>query len=261
MERIDFGMRSKAISIQRANCADNVMGRAILIDPNPAVKHIAWLTANKQDGTEIKRGVEVDQTQAIALKTIPRTTYFFLIARLNTDLRGNVVGDDITVEYLQLSSNVYEEFCDSAKELKDFSHITLTKKVRKPGDTYGYIKPSASQQDIPKSVVDKVNMMRNQEGFVAAMWQMVDMDSSMTLEGWKELLKANNIEASIPALPSDNSSQRQIQSNQRIQNPQLAAPQSNPAADVTAPQNDFGFNGGNDFGSDGNDFGTDNDFE
>lgn len=187
MENISFGERAKSATIDRANCADNVIGRAILLDPNPAVKNIAWVSTFKGD-TEIKRGVEVTQEQAVELRVIPRVTYFFLIARLNTDMKGNVFGDDIKVEYLQLSANVYEDFCDSAQEMRGFTSIVLKKKVRKPGDTYGFIQPSASQQEVPKSILEKVQKMRDTEGLLPAMWNMVDMASSITYKEWLKIL-------------------------------------------------------------------------
>lgn len=214
MQRIQLGDRVRSLSIPRTQVANGTKGRAVIIDPNPVVKQIAYDAVHK-------RRVEVDQEACIKYKLTPRANFFMLIGRLNTDMKGNVVDEDFQIEYLQMSETVYNEFADEAQEQGHFDVLLLTKKSRGENDQYGWVKPTASHQEIPQGILDKVEQMRNTPGLIDGIWQMIDQETSLTLEQYEEFLQ--NEEA--------NGGQVASRPQQRIaQNPRAAAPQQRIAA-------------------------------
>lgn len=214
MQQVPLGQKVKALGINRSNVADGQTGRAVLIDPNPRFKYIAF-------DDKLKRRVEVNQDMVIKYGLSPITYYFYLIARLNTDLNGNVVGTKMVVEYLQLSENVNNEFADSVRALKGFSQLILNKVAKKGNDgrDFGYIKPIPSQEDLDPEIIQNIEKLRAEPGAIDAMWMLVDRASSITPEEYVEL-KEN------PA---------QIQGGQQNYR-QVAAPAS-PRPQIDAPTN------------------------
>lgn len=189
MQHVDFGTKVKAIEVGRTQCAENVAGRAIVLDPSPAVKQCAWLEGVNAKGEPVKRSVELNQDEAIRFRATPRVNYYMLIARLNTDMNGNVVGDDIVVEYLQMSAKVYDDFIEACESIGNYTTIKLKKEVRKPGDTYGYVKPiPANNVQVSPEVLAKVEKMRNTPQFLESLWFMVDSATSITVAAWQELI-------------------------------------------------------------------------
>lgn len=182
MQQVPLGQKVKALGINRSNVADGQTGRAVLIDPNPRFKYIAF-------DDKLKRRVEVNQDMVIKYGLSPITYYFYLIARLNTDLNGNVVGTKMVVEYLQLSENVNNEFADSVRALKGFSQLILNKVAKKGNDgrDFGYIKPIPSQEDLDPEIIQNIEKLRAEPGAIDAMWMLVDRASSITPEEYVEL--------------------------------------------------------------------------
>lgn len=234
MQKIDFGSKVKELSISRANCADNVDGRCVLIDPSPRVKQCAWLTA-VINGKEFKRSVEVNQEEAIEFKAMPRVNYYFLIARLNTDMKGNVVGSDFVVEYLQLSSSVYNDFIEACEEVGNkFTSLKLKKVIRKPGDTFGYVKPIPAQNiEIPKETIAKIKALREHKA-LESLWTFVDAQTSITAKQWRELVG----ESAQPALGNEAQSHPALEN--RVSTPVAEKqPVSPQASESFAKENDF----------------------
>ena len=193
MEAIQMGTKIKSIGINRANVADNAKGRAVLLDPNPRVKHVAY------DNT-IKRAVEVTQDDVIKYGFNPRTNYYFLIARMNTDMEGTIVGDKIIVEYVQLAQSVYDEYIESLEENGKGNSILL-KKVAK-GD-YSYVTVKPSQQNLPQGVVEAVRAMRKDAAMLETMWQLVDKATSISVADYEKMLQAANGVAPVQQIQAD----------------------------------------------------------
>lgn len=214
--------------------ADGQTGRAVLIDPNPRFKYIAY-------DDKMRRRVEVNQDMVIKYGLSPITYYFYLIARLNTDLNGNVVGTKMVVEYLQLSESVNNEFADSIRALKGFSQIILNKVTKKGGDgkDFGYIKPIPSQEDLDAEIVENIKKIQDEPGAVDAMWMLIDRSSSITAQEYEEL--KNN-----PQLATAQGYQQVAPPAQRQQ---IQAPTSAPAPSMPQVVDGFGaeFNDGSDF--------------
>lgn len=239
MQQISLGQRVRAISIPRTQVANGVKGRAIIIDPNPRVKQIAY-------DAERRRRVEVDQDACIKYHLTARVTYFLLIGRLNTDMKGNVVDSDMQVEYLSMSESTYNKFADSAVEMGDFSGLLLKKESRGDNDQYGFVLPTPSNAKIPQEIYDKVEKMRNTPGVVESIWQLIDQDTSLSLEQYEKLLESeeqqpNNSHMITGSVPQPRARLAAPQQS----TPQLSQPQNTQEVQAKEVKDDFS---GDDFG-------------
>lgn len=184
MQKIPLGTKARSLGVNRSNVADGQTGRAVLLDPNPRFTYIAY------DET-IRKRVKVNQDMVIKYGLSPITYYFYLIARLNTDLNGNVVGDKIVVEYLRLSENVNNDFADAIMELGEFTQLKLTKVSKKgaQGQDFGYIKPIPSNQPVDSRILETIEKIRSDEKAIETMWAFIDRDTAITAEEY-EVLKS-----------------------------------------------------------------------
>lgn len=219
MKKVKIGTRVNRLGINRLQVGEGCICRALLLDPDPQVKYIAYDEARK-------RRVEVDQDMCIKYGLRPMTTFYYLVAKLNTDQQGHVIGDKFVVEYLQLSENLNNELADLIEEQgmpKSFQ-LTKVKKVGEGGRDYSYVKPIPSQKDFNenKSLWAKINELRNNSEFIAKAWQMIDMDTSMTKTQYLELLASENGQGQ-QALPPQQQ-QRQLPGNPQPPQHEQSAP-------------------------------------
>lgn len=192
MQKIQLGTKVKPLGINRVDVAEGFKCRAVLLDPDPRVKFIAW-------SEQFKRKIEVDQEMVIKYGLRPMTTYYYLVAKLNTDMNSNIVNNQFTVEYLQLSDNVNSEFVDAIQENKNFTSLTLTKiKKMADGKDFSYIKVIPSTIDLPEGLQKELDSIRNTEGAVDAMWQLVDASTSINREQYEKLLAESTSQVSQP---------------------------------------------------------------
>lgn len=237
-----------------------------MLDPNPAMKHIAY-------DDKLKRRVEVvSQSMCIKYKLSPSPTFYYLVAKLNTDLNGNVIGDSFVVEYLQLSESINNEFADAIQEQGVGKSISLQKVKKTSGDgrDFSYIKPTNSMYGIDDnpSLLKKINDLRNNKEFIDGCWKMIDAETSINEQEYVALLAGENSEIQAhsgsqrtqelpgsqrtPALPGS-------QRTQTPSNPQQEVSPMTTVGDDFAKSNDFedggSFDAGDDLGS-----GFDNDF-
>lgn len=236
MRSVQIGTRVKPLGIQRLSVGEGQKCRAVLIDPNPQMKYVAY-------DENVKRRVEVDQDMVIKYGLRASATFYYLVAKLNTDLNGNVIGDQFVVEYLQLSENLNNEFSENLMEqggvVKSLS-LKYVKKTGANGRDFSYIKPTVSAWEPEGSLADKINQLRSNPDFISKCWMMVDADTSITKEAYEKLLAGGT----TPQQPA-----RQIPPAQAAR-PALSAsqPTSSPMPQVPdnfAEVNDFG--GGDDF--------------
>lgn len=196
MEQVAFGTRVRSMSIPRCDVANGMKGRAVMIDPNVAVKQIAYDDVNKCR-------VEItSQEESIELKLAPRATFYLLIARLNTDMQGNVASPDFQVEYVQMAESVYNDFLDQAEQVGTFQSLLLQKFSRSASDQYGYVKPIAApayDAQIPQEVYDRIESMRNTPGVLEGIWAMIDQATSLTVEQYRQRLANNEQNGGAPA--------------------------------------------------------------
>jgi hypothetical protein len=242
MQQVPIGTRVSRLGIQRLSVGEGAKCRAILLDPNPRVKYIAY-------DENLRRRVEVDEEMCIKYALRPSTTFFYLVAKLNTDLNGNVIGDKFTVEYLQLSENLNNDLSDLIAEQgtpKSFS-LTKVKKTGEGGKDFSYIKVTPSQQGFEdnKSLHQNLDKLRETPNFIETCWAMIDADTSLNREQYEKLL-ANPQGAPAIAAPQARP-QQQLPGAQAPKNPVGSAMPQAPAD--FAQQNDFGggFGDGDDF--------------
>lgn len=185
--QVPLGQKIESITINRSNVAEGFPGRAVMLGDNCVFGKI--LTYDDR----IKRSVEVDQDAILKYGFDKVFTYYYiLIARLNTDNRGNVVSDDVTVEYLRLSENQWDELTTSMNEMGSFSSLLLTKVTKKGsgGKDYSYVEVKLSNySEIPESVFAKVDKMVNTPDFIQNVWNMVDVATSISIQTYEEKLK------------------------------------------------------------------------
>jgi hypothetical protein len=193
MEKVALGTKVNRLGIQRLSCAVGATCRAILLDKEACMKHVAY-------DESIGRTVEVDQDMVLKLGLRPYPTFYYLVAKLNTDLNGNVVGDQFTVEYIQLSENLNNEFADALREFRGVPASLALTKVKKVGDNgkdFSHIKVTASNldplEDNPK-LAEKINQLRADGNFIDQCWKMIDATTSITKEKYFELLAAKGNE-------------------------------------------------------------------
>lgn len=252
MQRVKLGTKVNRLGINRLNVGEGTVCRAILLDADPQVKYIAYDEVRK-------RRVEVDQDMVLKYGLRPMTTFYYLVAKLNTDQGGNVIGDKFTVEYLQLSENLNNEFADLIEEQGFPKSIQLTK-IKKTGENgrdYSYIKPIPSQKAFEenKSLWSKINELRKNKEFIGTCWQMIDMDTSMSKNQYIELLNAEAGQVQN-ALASPKTQQALPGNPQPLYEPKATDRFSSgdDFGESATTNTDSGFESANSFGSD---FGSD----
>ena len=212
MQRVQIGTRVKRLGINRLSIGEGMVGRALLLDPNPQMKYIAYDEANK-------KRVEVDQDMVLKYGLRPSTTFYYLVAKLNTDLNGNVIGDKFTIEYLQLSENLNNELSDLIAEQGMLKSLQLTKvkKTGEQGRDYSYIKAIPSQKDFSENQLlwNNINKVKSNQEFIDKCWQLIDADTSLNKVQYENFLQSlgNQAMSQTKAL----SQQKQIQPTQAPQ--------------------------------------------
>ena len=221
MLQVKIGTKVNPIGISRVNLADGSKCRAILVDPNPRVKYLAW-------DDRIKRRVEVNQEAVIKYNLRPYTNFYYLVAKLNTDMNSNIVSDDFVIEYLALSENVNNEFSDAINESGAFTSLLLSKVTKKSKNTdFSYVKPIPSNIELPASLTQKLAQIDKQS--IETMWAFVDRDTSMTFADYEEMIKT------LPESESKVVQQSQIQ--QIKQSVQISSPDN--FAETLSPGDEF----------------------
>lgn len=181
---IKLGTRVKSATVNRAVVAPNTRGRAVFIDPNPRATYIAYDNA-------AKAAVYVDQESAIRLGLSPITYYLFLLARLNTDMKGNVVGDDFVVEYLKVSDKVYEEFMDSYNEMEVVRSVVLKLEVKKSQEQdFSFTKMVPSKDPAMDTTLEKIKTLD-----VEQLWAMVQANCARSEEEYLKIKEGGNQQA------------------------------------------------------------------
>lgn len=182
-QQLPMGSFVRSISIQRSAVSNGAKGRAVLIDPSPRAIYLAYDNANKC-------AILADQDAVIKYRLTPRTYYLFLLARLNTDMKGTQVGDEIVVEYLRLSDNIYEGFIDSYSEMDQVNSIILKPVTKKGnnGQDFSYVEPIPSKDAATDAVYDAIEKMD-----VEALWQLVQIDCGKTVEEYEAILAAKPV--------------------------------------------------------------------
>ncbi len=177
MIKLQFGERSKVTYnngiLQKSVVEAGSMGVAIFLDKSPVVMDMAWSPA-------VKRMVDVESAEFFAkhskeLQT-PRRRYYFLVARFDVealqDGSKQIIPNTFRIEYLDLGSGTYKDFCEATIALPQFNGAFLTR-VEKPleGKTINYIKPYPTMFPLPAEDAAKVTAIQNDPTEVQRLWE------------------------------------------------------------------------------------------
>ena len=230
MEKIKLGTRAKSLGINRTVCAAGCKSRAILLDEDPRYKYIGW-------DDKRKKRVELNQDLVIKYGFKPMANYYYLIARLNTDMKGNVIGDDIIVEYLQLSENLNNDFADLVMENPDFNSLVLTlvKKSGPDGKDFSYIDVKTSNYQVSEEIINKVNALKENSEAIESMWRLIDATTSISAEEYEKLILAE-----VGDSDSQNTAPRiSAPQHKQIETPRIKV--ETPVVETPTSVDDFGF--------------------
>lgn len=242
MERVPLGTIVKPIGVGRANVAENVKGKAILIEKDPFHKNVAY-------DDKVKRSVEVDQDAVIEHGLNARGMYLFLVARLNTDMKGTVIGDDFIIEYVQLSETTYAEYADGVEAVGGKANGMMLKKVSKSveGRDFSYVTATAANIPLSPGLMEALKAVKRNKAGVEALWKMIDANTSISIEEYvtrlEEWQKAN---PNVAKIESKSSKKIAIAAKTKVQ-------------DLEEEEEDFSSE--NEFDLDEEDFGTELDTE
>lgn len=205
MHKIKLGTKVQNLGINRSEVAENVLARAVLLDQDPCVKFLGW-------DDKRKRAVEVDQDMIIKYGFRPMTRYYYLIARLNTDMTGTIIGDKFNIEYIQMSDNQNSDFSVAVNEMGAFKSLVMqkVKKSGPDGKDFSYLKVTPSNQEVPAGVLDAIEKLRAQPQAIDAMWKMIDAATSLTKAQYAQLLAEENGGANVSKLQSGEQTRPQI---------------------------------------------------
>lgn len=211
MERVKLGTKVKTLGINRAVCADGCKGRAVLLDQDARIKYLAF-------DEKRKRRVEVTPELVVNYGLKPYTAVYYLVGRLNTDMNGLVVGDQITVEYIQLSETLNNDFADLVLEMgENFNSLAITKVSKKgpEGQDFSHLVVKPSNYQLSPELQQKVDALRNDHRAIETMWGMIDSQTSLSADAYIALLKEEGeIKAEpTPALPNARGPIPQIESS------------------------------------------------
>ena len=226
---LNFGGRVAPLTVGRCDVAVGYTGRVVLISNKVWMKNIAW-------DLILKCFVEVTQEGIIKYRLSPTQYYYLLVFRLNTDIRGDVYGNDMTVEYLRLSSKQYDDLIRQVHENPAYTSFILNKEKRKndDGKDVSYLKVSVSSAPISPDIVNRVREFGANPDRVDQLWAMVDASTSITEAQYeKKLLELASKDA--PASSFDSSSQVNGIAGGYNTAPQVPSFTSTPATG-TAPQ-------------------------
>lgn len=148
--RVSLGQVLPSPTVNRVDVADGTKGRCILLSDDWFCVSVAFVEQ------PVRGGYFVTQEQALKYSLPARNYYVAIVARLDTDARGEIISPDVRIEYLRLSEDVYREFADQALE-QPFDSIALTKVTK---GQFSYVKPNPSSKKqnpkLLKQVKDKI---------------------------------------------------------------------------------------------------------
>jgi len=184
MEKVKLGTRVTSLGINRANVAEGMKGKGILLEKDPRFKNLAY-------DESVQRYVEVDQDLVIKYRLNPISKYYFLIARLNTDMKGQIIGDDFVIEYTQLSDTQYTEYLDGIEAIggpTTPSGVLLTKVSKSvDGKDFSYVKTLPANIPMSENLKKKIKEIRVNKAALESMWIMVDSNTSITVTEYEKL--------------------------------------------------------------------------
>lgn len=190
---LNFGQVVNDLSIQRADVAVGYVGYCVLLDTRVMAKQVIFMD---------KFGfVEVTAEDVARYRKQPMTYYLMLVARLNTDPRGRLYGDDITVEYLRMSRTQYMDFQQSVQANPTASTVMLTKekRVSKDGRDMSSVKMMAAQLELSGAISQKIELLKANPATIDGLFAQVDSLMGAPSSKYEEWLVSQRQDGVAPA--------------------------------------------------------------
>jgi len=179
MQKISLGTKIAPLGIQKLNCAEGSRCRAILVDPEVQVMFTAW-------DDDLNRRVACDEELMLRYGLKPTANYFMLVYKCNTDMNAQIVDASGSIEYIQLSANLYNDFADACTEVGQFTSLGISKvKKTAEGRDFSYLKvvPSNSAKiDAVPGLAAKLEQLCNDKDSIERCWQYIERSAAMTKE-------------------------------------------------------------------------------
>lgn len=233
---IEYGSRIQKIGIDKFDCAQGVVVKAMLINySRPYARNLAFDEIHK---------CSVECTEEMALKygLKPRPRYFFLVAAFQQDMQGNILGDtESKVTYMSMSNGQYEHFLAQSNNLDKWNgFVTLTKVQQKgkDGRDMSYIEatPASSNatgfKGLPKALIARIAELVKDEELLKTSITMIDAVTGLYEDKYIERINQSRPESSEPTAVGGTAQAAQLP--QASQSPQVSQPAIGESYDNTA---------------------------
>jgi len=199
--KVQLGQTIKSPAIGRCDVAAGTKGRAILLSQDFIACAIAF-TPEPHKGAFF-----VDQDDCLRLGLNPTVFYVGLIARMNTDMKGNPIDDSFRIEYIRLREQQYDKFATTLLEMPQSQTILLSL-VEKGSFSYVDIIPSTREvrQDVIDSINEKLQLFD-----VDQLFGLVVNNLARPIEEYEKLLNGGAGGGTPAIAPAFQSPQRAVQ--------------------------------------------------
>lgn len=183
-ELLGFGQTVSSLTINRVNIDFNQVGYVVLLDNRVLTKQVAYFD---QFGY-----VEMTQEDVIKSGKQASTCYLMLVARLNTDPRGNVYGDDITVEYMRMSSRQYNSLIAGFQAVPNATALQIRKdkNVNAQGKDVSSVSYQPAMLQLSSAILQRIEMLQAKPEVITSLFAQVDSLTGVPYAKYEEWLKA-----------------------------------------------------------------------
>ena len=183
-ELLSFGNTVSSLTINRVNIDFNQVGYVVLLDNRVLAKQVAYFEGFGY--------VEMTQEDVINTGKNASTCYIMLAARLNTDQRGTVYGDDITVEYMRMSQRQYNSLCAGFQAVPGATALMIRKErnVNAQGKDVSSVSYTPAMLELSPAVVQKLELLRANPATIQGLFTQVDSLTGVPIAKYHEWLAA-----------------------------------------------------------------------
>lgn len=189
---IKFGDTIQKEGIEKFDCAQGAVVKAFFVNyGSPYARNMAFCE-------KVNRYVECDKEMVIKYGLNPSPRYYFLVAALQTDMNGNILGDkEVKVTYLSMTNNQYEHFLAASNNIGEWNgFVTLSKVSKKDGkgNDYSYIEamPASNKAQgfnaISQPLMARLNELATNEKMILIATQLIDKATGLDKEQYEERL-------------------------------------------------------------------------
>lgn len=182
-ELLGFGQTVSSLTINRVNIDFNQVGYVVLLDKRVLTKQVAYFD---QFGY-----VEMTQEDVIKSGKQASICYLMLVARLNTDPRGNVYGDDIVVEYMRMSSRQYNSLVAGFQAVPNATALQIRKdkNVNAQGKDVSSVSYQPAMLQLSPAIQQRIEMLQAKPEVITSLFAQVDSLTGVPYAKYEEWLK------------------------------------------------------------------------